>query len=80
MEDIVPWDACILGHREAALVGGLAMSARAEPRFTRDVDLVVGVRDDLDAEVLVRDLRARGYGLLALLNQDAVERLATVRL
>jgi len=24
-----------------ALIGGLAVSARAEPRFTRDVDLVV---------------------------------------
>ena len=27
--------------RSAVLVGGLAVSARAEPRFTRDADLVV---------------------------------------
>ena len=31
------------GGRKFALVGGLAVSVRAEVRFTRDVDLVVGV-------------------------------------
>jgi len=29
-----------------AVVGGLAVSARTEPRFTRDVDLVIAVSDD----------------------------------
>lgn len=32
--------------RRWALVGGLAVSARAEPRFTRDIDLAVVVEDD----------------------------------
>jgi hypothetical protein len=36
-----------------ALVGGLAVSVRAEVRFTRDVDLVVLVADDSEAEWLI---------------------------
>jgi hypothetical protein len=43
--------------RRWALVGGLAVSARAEPRTTRDVDIVVDVQDDADAEDL-DDLRS----------------------
>lgn len=61
------------------MVGGLAVSARAEPRTTRDVDLVVAVAGDSQAEKLVRDLRARGYTLVEHLEQDATGRLATVR-
>ncbi|HWM92693.1 MAG TPA: nucleotidyl transferase AbiEii/AbiGii toxin family protein [Thermoanaerobaculia bacterium] len=67
-----------LGQRWA-LVGGLAVSARAEPRTTRDVDLVVAVSGDSQAEKLVRNLRARGYTLVEHLEQDAAGRLATVR-
>jgi hypothetical protein len=68
-----------LGQRWA-LVGGLAVSARAEPRTTRDIDLVVAVSEDSRAEKLVRDLRARGYTLAEHLEQEATGRLATVRL
>jgi nucleotidyltransferase AbiEii toxin of type IV toxin-antitoxin system len=63
-----------------ALVGGLAVSARTEPRFTRDADLAVAVESDAEAEALIRTLRARAYRVDALVEQDAVERLATVRL
>jgi predicted nucleotidyltransferase len=63
-----------------ALVGGLAVSARAEPRFTRDADLVVAVGDDAEAESLIRTLRGSGYGIEALIEQDAAGRLATARL
>lgn len=63
-----------------ALVGGFAVSARAEPRFTRDVDVVVAVGDDVEAEALVRVLLTDGYRLLASIEQDAAGRLATVRL
>ncbi len=56
------------------------MSVRAEPRTTRDVDFVVKVRDDEDAERLVADLAARGYGIVTAIEQSAVGRLATVRL
>jgi predicted nucleotidyltransferase len=68
-----------LGQRWA-LVGGLAVSARAEPRTTRDIDLVVAVSEDSRAEKLVRDLRARGYTIAEHLEQEATGRLATVRL
>jgi hypothetical protein len=75
----------VAGHLERrrrrwAVVGGLAVSARAEPRFTRDVDLALVVADDADAESLVRDLAGNGYRVLASLEQEAVRRLATVRL
>jgi len=63
-----------------ALVGGLAVSIRAEPRFTRDVDLAVAVADDAAAEALVGDLRAQGYRLETTLEQAAMGRLATARL
>lgn len=65
---------------EWALIGGFAVSARAEPRFTRDVDVAGLVDGDAAAEQLVRSLTADGYGLAALVEQDAVGRLATVRL
>jgi hypothetical protein len=63
-----------------ALVGGLAVSARTEPRFTRDADLAVAVADDTAAEALIRHLRSRGYAVEGLIEQDAVQRLAAVRL
>jgi predicted nucleotidyltransferase len=63
-----------------ALVGGLAVSARAEPRTTRDVDVAVGVANDAEAEALVLRLQAAGFRVLTALEQDAVGRLATVRL
>ena len=63
-----------------ALIGGFAVSVRSEPRFTRDVDIAVAVPGDPDAEALVRSLMADGYQLVASVEQDAVERLATARL
>jgi hypothetical protein len=45
-----------LGH-PYALVGGLAVSARAEPRTTRDVDVAIGVAadDGDDLRALIRE-------------------------
>lgn len=63
-----------------AVVGGLAVSARTEPRFTRDADIAVAVASDAEAEALIRGLRARGYVIEAVVEQDAVGRLATARL
>ena len=63
-----------------ALVGGLAVSARAQPRFTGDVDLAVSVSGDDEAEAIVRRLVERRWLAEALVEQDAIERLATVRL
>ena len=63
-----------------ALVGGLAVSVRTEPRFTRDIDLAVSVAGDQEAETLVRGLTAGDYRVLAQIEQQATGRLATVRL
>lgn len=67
-------------HVPFALVGGLAVSARTEPRFTRDADLAVAIASDAEAEALIHEFRARGYGIEAIVEQEAVGRLATVRL
>lgn len=63
-----------------ALIGGLAVSARAEPRTTRDVDLAVAVSDDADAEGLIYSLQSGGYRVLSVVEQKATKRLSTVRL
>ena len=63
-----------------ALIGGLAVSARTEPRFTRDADLAVAVANDPQAEALVRRLRTLDYRIESVVEQNAVGRLATVRL
>lgn len=63
-----------------ALVGGLAVSARTEPRFTRDIDLAVATMTDADAEDLIRVLMRDGWAVDAISEQEAVDRLATVRL
>lgn len=65
---------------KSALLGGLAVSAWTEPRFTRDVDLAVAVRTDSEAEDLVRSLGRQGYRLLATVEQTAAGRMATARL
>ena len=68
-----------LGVR-CALVGGLAVSVRTEPRFTRDIDLAVAIDNDEEAQALVLDLRTKGFRATAHLEQEATGRLATVRL
>lgn len=62
-----------------ALVGGLAVSARTEPRFTRDVDLAVAVAGDREAEAVVGAL-APHYVPVAILQHEALQRMASVRL
>lgn len=68
------------GPHAFALVGGFAVSARTEPRFTRDVDLVVDVPDDAAASSLIRELAAHGYAVVTTVEQVATGRLATARL
>jgi len=67
-------------HASFALVGGLAVSVRTEPRFTRDADLAVALASDAEAEALIHELRVRDYRIEAIVEQEAVGRLATVRL
>ena len=66
--------------RSWALIGGLAVGARAEPRTTRDVDLAVAVAGDKEAEAIIFRLQTLGYAVLAVLEQESTGRLATVRL
>jgi Nucleotidyl transferase AbiEii toxin, Type IV TA system len=63
-----------------ALVGGLAVFTRTEPRFTRDVDLAVAVDGDRQAQEVASGLLGRGWRVLAQVEQDAVGGLATLRL
>lgn len=67
-------------NRRFALVGGLAVSVRAEVRFTRDVDLAVQVESDADAEALVFELKAAGYQPVASVEHEERHRLSTIRL
>jgi hypothetical protein len=60
-----------LGH-PYALVGGLAVSARAEPRTTRDVDVAIGVADDGD------DLRALIHEARGADLADACQAVASI--
>lgn len=62
------------------LGGRTRVSVYAEPRLTRDVDLVVAVDDDKDAESIIYKLQLLGYRVSMLLEQQATQRLATVRL
>jgi predicted nucleotidyltransferase len=66
--------------RPFALVGGLAVSTRTEPRFTRDADFALAVADDADAEAVIRQMRGLGYVVQGIVEQEAVRRLATVRM
>jgi len=66
--------------RRFALVGGLAVSVRAEVRFTRDVDIAVVVADDSEAESLTNELRSAGYTAVASVEHETHHRLSTVRL
>jgi hypothetical protein len=63
-----------------ALVGGLAVSVWSEPRYTRDVDLAIAVDRDEQAESLIRELSARGYEIVTIIEQTRTKRLATARL
>jgi hypothetical protein len=63
-----------------ALVGGLAIGVHGLPRATRDADFALAVDDDVHAERVIADLRARGYGLALVLEQTETSRLSTARL
>lgn len=63
-----------------AMIGGLAVSARSIPRFTKDIDFVVAVADDAASEALIHQLRGRGYTPLEIVEHEYLDRLSTVRL
>ena len=61
-----------------ALVGGVAVGVRADPRVTRDLDFVIPVADDADAEAIVFALQRRGFIVEAVFVRDQ-GRISTVR-
>jgi len=63
-----------------ALVGGMALTLRTEPRFTRDLDLAVAVDSDEQAETLARNLMQREYCVTLQTEHETKQRLATLRL
>jgi len=65
---------------KGCIVGGLAVSTRCDPRFTRDVDIAVAVDTDEHAEELIHVLASHGLRMVGLVEQEAVGRLAMVRL
>jgi len=65
---------------KGCIVGGLAVSARCDPRFTRDVDIAVAVDTDEHAEALIHALASHGLRIAGLVEQEAVGRLAMARL
>ena len=75
----VATDLNALGARWA-LVGALAVAVRAEPRQTTDVDFVVLVPGEREAESLVRALFGRGYTLFEQLKPRTGNRFPGVRL
>lgn len=62
------------------MIGGLAVSVRTVPRFTKDADLAVMVASGAEAERLVFEVARDGYQLVTLIEQTGTGRLATVRL
>lgn len=66
-------------HPLFAVIGGLAVSVRTEPRFTRDIDLAVIAATDKDAEQLVFFIQQQGYRILAAF-EHTQGRMSTVRL
>lgn len=79
--DRIAGDLRSLGARWA-VVGGLALAVRAEPRQTRDIDIAIAVAGDREAEALILGLRLRGYTdhpTGPLIEQTDTNRLATFR-
>ena len=65
---------------KGCIVGDLAVSARCDPRFTRDVDIAVVVSTDEHAEALMHALAAHGLRMAGVVEQEAVGRMAMARL
>lgn len=63
-----------------AIIGGLAVSARTEPRFTKDVDFAVAVASQEEADSVVFHMRSHGYSDEVILEETSAQRLSTVRL
>jgi predicted nucleotidyltransferase len=77
MQDVI---AAFPAHQALALVGGLAVSARTEPRFTRDIDFAVAVESEEHAQQIVYGMQQSGYLIEAIIEHRPTKRMATARL
>jgi len=75
--EVVTW--LVANRIGYALIGGLAVSFRTVERFTKDIDLVIAVENDQQAESCVRERAGLGYQVQTLLEQTKHGRIATVR-
>ena len=72
--------AALPAQRPIAVVGGLAVSTRAEPRFTRDIDFAIAVESEDDAQRVVYEMQRNGFLVEAVIENRASRRMATARL
>ncbi len=63
-----------------ALIGGLAVSLRGEPRTTKDLDVAIAVTGNREAESIVGNFTSRGYRLDAVREHLELKRLVSVGL
>lgn len=68
-----------LGSR-FAVVGGIAVSFRAEERTTKDLDLVIAVEDDAAAQKFVHEFSQHGYLIDDIFEHETANRMSTVRM
>jgi len=62
-----------------ALVGGLAVSTHADPRFTNDIDLSVSVSSDIEVENIIFQLQQRQWRAEQILEEQGKNYISTVR-
>ena len=63
-----------------SLVGGLAVSFRTIERATKDIDFVIAVSGDAEAESVIRELKLIGFNPVTLLEHKVHKVISTVRL
>ncbi len=63
-----------------AVVGGIAVSFRAEERTTKDLDLVIAVEDDAAAQRFVHEFSQLGYLIDDIFEHETANRMSTVRM
>jgi predicted nucleotidyltransferase len=63
-----------------AVIGGLAVGARTEPRTTRDIDVAVAVESDAEAEAVVVSPLSPCFSTVFAPESEVTGRLATARL
>ena len=61
-----------------ALIGGLAVSTHANPRFTNDIDISVSVSSDIEVENIVFQLQQRQWKAEQILEENK-SYISTVR-